>query len=174
MKKDGGESHLGESQDGAQKIDHIPPNQVFAMNLIYLSRGAPPSRPRAEDYDSYAEKSSLKDAVSEIIQRESMPNPDDGHVNKDRSDQSGLTQVSKRHRQRREQIVHEPEGQTHVPAAPEFLNVDGGERGVEIGRTLDAKQLSDAESYVRVAVKVGKKLQQIPRRRHQHNAVRIV
>ena len=106
----------------------------FRAQLVLSSSGAFPSSARAEDQHGHAEKDSLKDAEDEIIECERMPNPDDDHVEKDRPDQSGLTIISKRHRQRREQIVDEPERQTHMPAAPEFLNVDRGEGRIEIGR----------------------------------------
>ena len=112
------------------------------------------------DGDKYA----LQHAEHQKVEREAMPQADDQHVQHDAEDKPDLAEPAQRHRERRKQIVRDPTGQAHVPSAPEFLNVDGRERRVEVGRALDSEQLADAERDIRVASEVGVKLQQIAAR----------
>ena len=53
------------------------------------------------------------------------------------------------------QVVAQPAGQRHVPAAPEVLQRAGGVRRVEVLRELDAEEQGEADGDVGVAGEVG-------------------
>ena len=59
------------------------------------------------------------------------------------------------------EVVAEPAGERHVPPPPEVLERDGGVRGVEVLRELEAEQERDADGDVRVAGEVGVDLHRV-------------
>lgn len=57
-----------------------------------------------------------------------------------------------------EDVVTEPERERHVPAIPEFLDVFGNERLIEVHWRLDTHQITDGHGKQRVAGKVEVKI----------------
>ena len=116
---------------------HLPKEpSVWARALSRLEECITPIRRQDRTHHEHA----VNQTKCQVIGTDAVPHSNERHIDKDADGKSPQAGFSEGHSQRQEEIVSQPAGQTHMPPAPELLDIDCSERTIEVGRPLDSKK----------------------------------